>query len=64
MAQASIHAADPPGGTRPDGSAGAPDSAAVADPDGEDTLVTARPPAPVADRADPLAPRRARSSGS
>ena len=56
MAQASIHAADPPGGIRPDGSAQAPDSAAVADPDSKDTLVTG-PPAPVADRADPLAPR-------
>jgi hypothetical protein len=56
VAQASIHAADPPGGIRPDGTAEAPESAAAADPDGQDTLVTG-PPAPVTDRADPLAPR-------
>src|SRR6202020_469323 len=49
VAQASIHAADPPGGIRPDGSGGAPDPARADGPDGQ----TAEPDSagPAADQA-------------
>jgi hypothetical protein len=56
VAQASIHAADPPGGIRPDGAGGTPDSAAVAVPDGQTALATG-PAGPVTDQAGQVAPR-------
>jgi hypothetical protein len=56
VAQASIHAADPPGGIRPDGTAGAPDSAPAADTGGQTALVTGSA-GPAADQADPVAPK-------
>ena len=53
VAQASIHAADPPGGVRPDGTAGTPDPGPAADASGPAALITG----PVTDQADPLAPK-------
>jgi len=49
VAQASIHAADPPGGIRPDGSGGAPDPAQVDGADGQTAV--ADPAGPVAGQA-------------
>jgi hypothetical protein len=59
VAQASIHAAEPPGGIRPDGAGGAPAAAPKDGPDGQTALAAppAGPAGPVTDQASPPATR-------